>query len=185
MIHSGLIEASARDGAKSSAEIRNLTTRHEMDELRLLFEGVGFYKPEGYYERCLEEQAEGRRIIYGANLDGVLVGYCMLNWKPKYHFFRKFGIPEIQDLNVVPIYRRKGVAKALIANCEQVAKGRGHEQMGIGVGLLSDYGPAQRLYARLGYIPDGCGVTYDRNPVVHGEFRPIDDDLCLMMVKDI
>ncbi len=165
--------------------IVNINTEEEARELRQIFEKVGFYKPEGYYHQCLAEQQDGKRLLLGARLDDILVGYCMLNWKPKYHFFRKFGIPEIQDLNVIPVARRKGVATSLIHYCETLARTKGHEQMGIGVGLLSDYGPAQRLYARLGYIPDGCGVTYDRITVSHGEIRPFDDDLCLMMIKDL
>jgi GNAT superfamily N-acetyltransferase len=165
--------------------IVQISSEEEARVLRYIFEGVGFYKPEGYYKQCIEEQHEGRRLLLGAKLDDYLVGYCMLNWKPKYHFFRKFNIPEIQDLNVIPVARRKGVATALISYCENLARSKGHEQMGIGVGLLSDYGPAQRLYARLGYVPDGCGVTYDRETVAHGEIRPFDDELCLMMVKDL
>ncbi len=169
----------------ATLKIINITTCEEAHKLRHIFENVGFYKPEGYYQQCVAEQEEGKRLLLGANLDGSLVGYCMLNWKPKYHFFRKFGIPEIQDLNVIPEARRKGVATSLITYCEGLARTKGIEQMGIGVGLLSDYGPAQRLYARLGYMPDGCGVTYDRETVSHGEIRSIDDDLCLMMVKDL
>ena len=57
--------------------------------------------------------------------------------------------------------------------------------MGISVALGASYGPAQRLYATLGYMPDGNGVTYDRMAVGFGEMRPVDDDLCLMMVKDL
>ena len=57
--------------------------------------------------------------------------------------------------------------------------------MGLAVGLHRSYGAAQRLYARLGYMPDGYGVTYDREAVVPGDFRAVDDELCLMMVKTL
>jgi len=30
--------------------------------------------------------------------------------------------------------------------------------VGIGVGLYADYGTAQRMYARRGYVPDGHGL---------------------------
>jgi GNAT superfamily N-acetyltransferase len=180
----GLLEASI-DAAVKMPEIVTLSSQKDVESLHALFEGVGFHKPKDYYHRSFVEVNEGKRLIFAAKLDGRVVGYCMLNWKPKYHFFRKFGIPEVQDLNVIPIARRKGVATALINYCENLVRTRGHEQIGIGVGLLSDYGPAQRLYASMGYIPDGCGVTYDRQPVMHSEIRPFDDDLCLMMVKDL
>lgn len=166
-------------------EIHNILKEEEAVKLRYLFERVGFYKPSGYYRKCIEEQNEGKRLLFAAKLDGDLAGYCMLNWHPKYPLFRKFGIPEVQDLNVIPSARRKGIATYLINYCEELAKAKNMEQMGIGVGLLSDYGPAQRLYCKLGYVPDGCGVTYDRETVTNGEIRPVDDDLCLMMVKDI
>ena len=35
----------------------------------------------------------------------------------------------------------------------------------------------------LGYVPDGSGATYDRLTVAGGEIRPVDDNLCLMMIK--
>ena len=57
--------------------------------------------------------------------------------------------------------------------------------MGIGVGLYTSYGAAQRLYCKMGYVPDGNGVTYDRKLLAAGEFRPLDDQLCLMMIKDL
>ena len=33
--------------------------------------------------------------------------------------------------------------------------------VGIGVGLYPDYGSAQRLYIKRGYLPDGHGATYN------------------------
>ena len=41
-----------------------------------------------------------------------------------------------------------------IAEKEVATKG---DIVGIGVGLYEDYGPAQRLYIKRGYIPDGKG----------------------------
>lgn len=138
-----------------------------------------------YYITQYEHQREGRRIIVVAWLDRDIAGYCVLNWEPKYAFFSKMGVPEIQDLIVHPDFRRRGIAARLIDYCEALARERGLEYMGIGVGLHRTFGPAQRLYIRLGYLPDGHGVTYDRQQIASGEFRPVDDDLCLMMVKDL
>ena len=133
----------------------------------------------GYFKRCMEEQ---RTVLFAA-LAGKNAGYGILNWNPRYNLYRKFSIPEIQDLNVLPEARKKGVATAMIAYCEKQAAAKGCETIGISVGLHSGFGAAQRLYVKLGYVPDGFGVTYDRQPVTAGELRPIDDDLCLMMVK--
>jgi GNAT superfamily N-acetyltransferase len=109
----------------------------------------------------------------------------MLNWKPQYSLYKKLSIPEIQDLNVVPELRRKGIASALITRCEELILQKGQQQVGIAVGLTPEYGAAQVLYVKAGYVPDGYGVTYDREGVRHGDIRPLDDDLCLMMVKEI
>ncbi len=136
-----------------------------------------------YFEHCLNLQAQGKREVLIVSSDGIDAGYGMLNWIPKYALFKKLGIPEIQDLNVVPAFRQRGLASYFIKHCEDVARQKGHEEMGIAFGLYSSYGPAQRLYIKLGYIPDGQGVTYDRKQIAHGDFKPVDDDLCLMLIK--
>lgn len=142
-----------------------------------------FEKPADYFARCLAEQNEGRRQVFIAALNDADSSFGMLNWMPRYALYRRLGIPEIQDLNTIPAARGKGLASALIAHCEDITREKGCDTIGISVGLHSGFGAAQRLYVRLGYIPDGFGVTYDRQPVTAGEFRPLDDDLCLMMVK--
>ena len=141
--------------------------------------------PDEYFLQQYEIQEQGHREVLIGRSEGAVVGYVVLNWRPKYAFFRKSGIPEVQDLIVHPDYRRMGIAKALIAYCEDRARAMKFEYMGLGVGLDSSYGAAQVLYAGLGYAPDGNGVTYDRSPVMKGEMRPIDDDLSLMLVKKL
>lgn len=138
-----------------------------------------------YFEQNLAQQDAGKRTLYIACADDEDVGYCILNWEPRYSFFRQQGIPETQDLNVLPDFRRRGIGTALIKQCESEAHTKGCETMGISVGLHSAYGPAQILYVKLGYIPDGQGVTFDRRIVPAGSFSPVDDNLCLMMVKNL
>ena len=142
-------------------------------------------KDSNYFEVNLDEQDKGLREIYIITHEGENAGYCILNWRPKYGYFKTAGIPETQDLNVLPAFRRKGLATAMIAFCENKARDKGHEIMGISVGLHGGFGAAQILYAKLGYIPDGQGITYDRKMVSSGEFKPVDDNLCLMMVKSL
>lgn len=149
-------------------------------------------KEHGYFEELLAHQGEGKRVLYIAEIPDpagallpTLAGYCLLNYVPRYALFARLGMPETQDLNVHPEYRRHGLGTALIAHCEDRARAGGHRQIGISVGLHPGFGAAQRLYARLGYVPDGHGVTYDRRTVSEGEIRPVDDLLCLMMVKDL
>ena len=57
--------------------------------------------------------------------------------------------------------------------------------VGIGVGLFSDYGAAQRLYILRGYVPDGNGITYQGQFVKYGDEVVVDDDLVLHMVKSL
>ncbi len=152
-------------------------------DIPLLY-GLRAGKTPGYFERCLEEQRDGRRQVFIVALAGD-AAYGMLNWQPQYALYKKLGMPEIQDIYVIPRARRQGAAGALIAHCENLAREKNCEHIGISVGLYADYGPAQRLYAKLGYLPDGYGITYDRLPVTLGEIRPVDDNLCLMMVKSL
>jgi GNAT superfamily N-acetyltransferase len=140
-------------------------------------------KDPDYFEIQLEYQKEGSRMILIASVDGVDVGYCILNWQPKYGYFRANKIPEIQDLNVLREFRKRGIGAQLITHCEEMARREGYSVMGISFGLDASFGAAQRLYVKMGYVPDGLGVTYDRKAVSSGEFKPVDDQLCLMMTK--
>ena len=61
-------------------------------------------------------------------------------------------------MNVITQFQKQGIGTALIEEAENVAIQHGKGMMGIGVGLTPDYGAAQRLYPKLGYIPDGRGA---------------------------
>lgn len=138
-----------------------------------------------YYERCIERHNFGELMIVLYLENGRAIGFALLNWQPKYSLFKRLGIPEIQDLNVLSSYRRQGIGRQIIHFCENLATEKGHDTMGIGVGLDSTFGAAQRLYISMKYIPDGNGVCYDRMQVSKGEFKPIDENLSLMMTKTL
>lgn len=141
---------------------------------------------DAYFERALEEQAEKKRLVFVCrDMSGKVVGYVHYNRFPKYAPFRRFGLPEIQDLYVHPDHRQQGLGRLMLDRCIEQAKADGHGEIGIGVGVMSGFGAAQRLYARYGFVPDGAGVTYDREPVTTGELRSLDDNLCLMMTKTL
>ena len=146
-----------------------------------MLDSFSFHIDIDYYERCIERHKNGELDIIIAKLESINIGYCLLNWQPKYAYFKKCSIPEIQDLNVLSEYRRRGVGRALIKHCEKLCKN--FTEIGIGVGMDSSFGAAQRLYVAMGYIPDGAGINYDRKPIAKGEFRPIDENLSLMMTK--
>ncbi|HNQ92383.1 MAG TPA: GNAT family N-acetyltransferase [Alphaproteobacteria bacterium] len=145
----------------------------------------GHVNEPDYFQTSFDEQRDGKRAVFMAFVDGVLAGYVHYNRHPKYQPFRSLNIPEIQDLYVASVFRRQGIGEALVRACEAQAQRETCSDIGIGVGVGSEFGAAQRLYMRLGYLPDGAGVVFDRDPVSVGEVRPVDDRLCLMVVKSL
>lgn len=146
-----------------------------------LYQQIG-QKQVGYFERCF---GEGYDLFIIFSEEAVPAGFCILNFSPLYSLYKKLGYPELQDLNILPAFRRRGLATLLVHHCEQIAKLRGAGGVGISVGLTRDYGAAQRLYAKMGYVPDGFGLTYDREPVPPQSVQRIDDNLCLMLMKTL
>ena len=112
----------------------------------------------------------------------LLAGYVTLKWESHYLPFKKQVIPEIVDLNVLPAFRNQGIGSKLLDEAERSAFERSNI-VGIGVGLYPDYGSAQRLYVKRGYIPDGRGVTYKYQPIPPGETVCLDDDLIFWFTK--
>jgi GNAT superfamily N-acetyltransferase len=144
------------------------------------FEELGWPKPESQYRRYLAEQADGTRDVLVATVDGEFAGYVTVRWESPY-----FGnIPEIQDFNVLPKLRRRGIGTALMDAAEATVAQR-FAVVGIGVGLYPDYGQAQRMYVRRGYLPDGRGLIYDGRQVAPMEMIRNDDSATLMFTKHL
>jgi GNAT superfamily N-acetyltransferase len=137
------------------------------------------------WSNYLDEQQKGARIACIVEQQGKIVGYGNLLRSSEYPHFKQNRIPEINDVWVYEESRKKGLATALIAHLEQLAKQESYTAIGIGVGLYRDYGSAQKLYFRLGFAPDGYGITYKHAPVVAGEKYPVDDDLILWLTKHL
>lgn len=171
-------------GFSESSFLRSATIA-DIPDLERIALSVLSRKDQGYFERCLVEQEQSTRRVFLAFLNNRAAAFGMLNRRPLYALFQRMGIPEIQDLNTDPAFRRQGLATAIITACEDLARAGGCTHIGIGVGLYAGYGAAQRLYVRLGYIPDGLGVVYDSQTVAPAEIRPVDDDLNLMMIKSL
>lgn len=160
---------------KDMIQIKQASTK-DIPDLKMIVDEVGAHKIDNYFDIALSQ----RDIFFCPGK-----AYVMLNWNPIYCLYRRLKIPEIQDLNVIPNQRRKGIATALINYCEELAIKNNKAMMGISVGLYSDYGKAQRLYTKLGYMPDGNGVTYDREIVHPMSMQCLDDNLCLMLIKTL
>jgi GNAT superfamily N-acetyltransferase len=144
----------------------------------------GWNKPPDQYPRYLDEQDRGVIVCFVASVGGELAGYLKVVWEPGYPPYRDEGIPEIQDLNVLDRFRRRGVASRLLDRAEAEVATRS-PIVGIGVGLHSGYNAAQRLYVLRGYVPDGLGVTYQNRPVRDREVVTFDDELVLHFTKTL
>ena len=149
------------------------------------FEEMGWGKPKGHFNRYIEEQAAGLATVFCAETrEGKYVGHLKVVWNPNYPYFREHDIPEIQDLNVLPQFRRMKAGTILVEQAERTVAAK-QQKVGIGFGLYRDYGPAHIMYIRRGYVPDGQGVSYRNSTVAPGESVSVDDDLVLFLVKDL
>src|SRR5260370_30481259 len=126
----------------------------------------------------------GTRTCFVATIDGQFAGYVTINWRPTYAGFADLHIPEIQDLNVLTTYRRKGIASRLLDRAESEAARRSGV-VGIGGGLHPGYNAAQRLYVKRGYIPDARGITYRNRFMQQGTSVVLDHDLVIDFTKQI
>ena len=158
--------------------------REDIDEIAAAFARLGWHKPASQYERYLEEAVVGVRTTWVARFGGVFAGYATVCWSPDHPPFRDAGIPEIQDLNVLPEFRRRGIGSRLMDTAEACVGSRGR-RVGIAVGFDPDYGPAQRMYVVRGYVPDGRGGASHGAPVRWGDTVTVDDDLLLHIVKTL
>jgi GNAT superfamily N-acetyltransferase len=129
------------------------------------------------------EQQDKVRTVAVIEKNDEILGYGSLLRKSECPYFANANIPEINAIWIAEKYRRQGLGKAIIKWLEELAMTEGYRQIGIGVGLYRDYGPAQKLYFQLGYIPDGNGITYKGQPTVAGQSYRLDDDLLLWLVK--
>lgn len=167
-------------------EIKTIIIR-EMEEkdcpvIANAFIAQGWDKPIRQYLRYLEEHLNGERNNLLAEYDRQFAGYVTVVWKSDYPPFLQGGIPEIRDFNVLIKYRRLKIGTALMEAAEKLAASRS-SIVGLGVCPESDYGAAQVLYIRRGYIPDGRGIYYQGRYPRYGENIQIGDDLCWYLTK--
>jgi GNAT superfamily N-acetyltransferase len=167
----------------SEIQIRPLTEA-DVEPIVAAFAAADWPKRPELYRRYLAEQDAEERAALVAAADGEICGYGTVCWEPDYPPFRIAGIPEIQDLNVLPRFRRRGIATRLMDAAERIIAGRS-AVAGIGVGLYAAYGPAQRLYVLRGYVPDGRGAVHRNLPVRGGETVVADDDLVIHLTRTL
>ncbi|MEM7539789.1 MAG: GNAT family N-acetyltransferase [Chloroflexota bacterium] len=162
----------------------------DIQEIADAFATLGWDKPASQYERYFQEQEAGERAVRVAwwvtEGSDVFAGYLTVVWQSDYPPFLEGNIPEVVDFNVLPQFRRQGIGTRLMDEAEcLIAKNSTLSPpiAGIGVGMYADYGAAQRLYVKRGYIPDGRGIMYDIEPVPPGAQTVNDDSLVLFFTK--
>lgn len=139
-----------------------------------------------------EEEARGNLGPYDEQDTSFIIAYegdeavavVTIRWNPNYPPFKEAGIPFIQNIEVKWELRGKGYGNRVMEAIERHIATRA-SRAGICVALFDDYGPAQHLYAKRGYIPDGRGACHRFTPLKRGETITIDGDHLIWLVKDL
>ncbi len=145
----------------------------------------GWHPDVEYYHMRMREAAEGKCYALTVDYQGKPAGYVFLYLNAAGGPFKGQGLPIIVDLSVLQKYQRKGCASRLMDVAEQLAADHA-DAVCLGVGLSREYGAAQRMYVRRGYVPDGSGVWYRNSQCVQYEtVCTVDDDLVLFLSKKL
>ncbi len=164
-------------------ELRKLQVA-DCESISHAFKDQGWNKPVEQYHEYLEEQKSSQRDVIVAFLNGEFGGYVTIKWESPYSFFRENKIPEIMDLNVLKKFQAQGIGTRLISEAERIISEK-QSKAGIGVGLISDYGNAQSLYIKRGYVPDKKGISQYGRYLTYNDKIVINDDLVMYLTKDL
>lgn len=137
-----------------------------------------------YLKNQLANQEKQECSALVALCDGEIAGYVFLYYKGRWGGLANQNLPSIVDLIVFEKYRNKKIASALMDVAEEIAKQHGN-QVYLDVCLNSEYGPAQRLYIKRGYVPDGKGIYYEEKVCKIDEIYKNNDELTLCLVKEL
>ena len=143
----------------------------------------GWHPNIDYYHMRMREHAEGKCVALTAVYQGHPAGAVYVYFSAQEGPFKGKDWPEIVDFGVLQKYQRKGIGNRMMDTAEQIASQHA-DTVCLGVGLCREYGTAQRMYVKRGYIPDGSGVWYQNKQCVQYEtVCTIDDDLVLFLSK--
>ena len=157
----------------------------DIDIISKYIADLGWGSKTDTLKQYLSEQNSVDRDVFIAEYDGELAAYVTVQWQSSYKPFVDNSIPEIKDLFAFYEYRNKGIATQLMDKAEVRIKEKGYKTVGLGVGLYSDYGTAQRMYIKRGYNYDGMGINYDGEILKPGTNVRVDDSLGLYLTKEL
>jgi GNAT superfamily N-acetyltransferase len=107
------------------------------------------------------------------------VGHAHIAWGGTH-----LGLPEIQDVFVLPDFRRRGIATELTEAAEEQASTRGWNRISLSVSQEGNPEAAQ-LYAKLGYVEAETEPIRVLGPIML-RGRPFDvDDTLVYLVKEL
>lgn len=155
----------------------------DIDKILAAFRAQGWSKDAAYLAKLTNEQRQGKRYVFIAEVKGEICGY--VNLIPRAQsgpFKRKY--PELSDFIVFEKYQNRSIGSKLLDCAEEKARDLG-EYVTLGVGLHSGYGTAQRMYIKRGYIPDGKGVYYEGRAIAQYTQCVNDDELNIYMMKKL
>ncbi len=174
---------SLKTTTSSGITLRPMTAQ-DCGPLSEAFEAQGWPSRLAQLQSYVFEARSGKVDAIVAEWRGAYAGYVTIRWESFYPPFKTAGIPEIMDLNVLKAYQRRGIATAMMDEAEaRIA--RVSTVAGLGVGLTTDYGNAQRLYVRRGYIPDGRGMSQNEIFPKWGDQIRVDDNLVICLTKKL
>ncbi len=136
------------------------------------------------YNRRLRDVAAGKCVSLVAEYKGNVAGYFNVYPNSMGGAFGGQGLPELVDFGVLEKYRRRGIGNALMQVAEDIAR-RYSDTVYLGVGLNREYGAAQRMYIKRGFIPDGTGVWWNNKNVAPYADMKNDDEAALYMSKKL
>ena len=143
----------------------------------------GWHPEVEYYLMRMKEQDEGKCVALTAVYQGQPAGAVYVYFGVQEGPFKGKGWPMIVDFGVLQRFQRKGIGNRLMDAAEEIAAEHG-DAVCLGVGLSKEYGTAQRMYVKRGYVPDGSGVWYQNKQCVQYEtVCTVDDDLELFLYK--
>ena len=165
---------------KTTCSIRKMQ-EYDIKNLSQGFINQGWPGREEILARYFLEQECGEREVLVAEVEGALAGYITILPCAKQGPFAEI-YPELSDFNVFEPFQNQGIGNLLLEEAEKRVR-LISDKVTLGVGLHSEYGSAQRLYIKRGYIPDGTGVWYRNQPLEMNDTIQNNDDLVLYLSK--
>ena len=167
---------------KTICSIRKMQ-ESDIKDLSRGFISQGWPGREEILARYFLEQECGEREVLVAEVEGAVAGYITILPDAKQGPFAGMA-PELSDFNVFEPFQNQGIGNLLLEESEKRVR-LISDKVTLGVGLHSGYGPAQRLYIKRGYIPDGTGVWYQNHqPAMNAVCEDI-GDLVLYLSKNL